>query len=81
MATRIKLKTKREMATHGAVSTFDPNAEDWTTYTDRMKHYFVANDVVDTDKKRSILLSACGSATYKIIRNLVEDGKLDTTTS
>ena len=65
---------KREMATHRAVSIFDPNAEDWTTYTDRMKHYFVANDVVDTDKKCSILLSACGPATYKVIQNLVEDG-------
>ena len=68
-----------EMATHGAVSTFDPNMEDWTTYTERMKHYFVANDVTDADKKRSILLSACGPATFKVIRNLVEEGKLDTT--
>ena len=67
------------MATHGAVSTFDPNMEDWTTYTERMKHYFVANDVTDADKKRSILLSACGPATFKVIRNLVEEGKLDTT--
>ena len=67
------------MATHGAVSSFNPTAEDWTTYTDRMKHYFVANDVADGGKKRSILLSVCGPATYKVIRNLVEDGKLDTT--
>ena len=44
-----------------------------------MKHYFVANDVADGGKKRSILLSVCGPATYKVIRNLVEDGKLDTT--
>ena len=58
---------------------FDPNAEDWTIYTYRMKHYFAANDVVHADKKCSILLSACGPATYKVIRNLVEDGKLDTT--
>ena len=48
-------------------------------YMDRIKHYFVANNVADGDKKRSILLSACGPATYKVIRNLVEDGKLDTT--
>ena len=67
------------MATHGAVSSFDPSTEDWTTYTERMRHYFVANDVTDADKKRSILLSACGPATYKVIRNLVEEGKLDTT--
>ena len=43
-----------------------------------MNYYFVANDVADGAKKRSILLSACG-ATYKIIRNLVEEDKLDTT--
>ena len=67
------------MATHGAVSSFNPTAEDCTTYTDRMKHYFVANDVADEGKKRSILLSACGPATSKVIQNLVEDGKLNTT--
>ena len=55
------------MAIHGAVSMFDPNMEDWMTYTERMKHYFVANDVTDADKKRSILLLACGPATYKVI--------------
>ena len=67
------------MATHGTVSTFDPSKEDWTSYTDRMKHYFVANDVVDAGKKRSILLSACGATAFKIIRNLVGDDKLDST--
>ena len=67
------------MATHRALwATFDPSVEDWTRYMDRMKHYFVANDVADGDEKCSILLSACGPATYKVIRNLVEDGKLDT---
>ena len=59
------------------VSAFDPSKDDWTSYTERMAHYFVANDVTDADKKRSILLSVCGASTYKLIRNLVE--KLDTT--
>ena len=73
-------KITGEMATHRALwATFDPSVEDWTRYMDRIKHYFVANDVADGDKKRSILLSACGPATYKVIRNLVEDGKLNTT--
>ena len=53
-----------EMATHGSLSAFDPSKEDWTSYTDRMKHYFIANDVTDGDKKRSILLSACGASTF-----------------
>ena len=67
------------MAARGAVSSFDSTAENWTTYTDRMKHYFVANDVADGGKKRSILLSVCGLVTYKVIQNSFEDGKLDTT--
>ena len=44
-----------------------------------MNHYFIANDVADEGKKRSILLSACGSSTYKLIRSLVEVGQLATT--
>jgi hypothetical protein len=71
-------KTTTVMATHGSLSPFDPSTEDWTSYTQRMNYYFVANEVADGAKKRSILLSACGP-TYKIIRNLVEEDKLDTT--
>ena len=43
-----------------------------------MKHYFVANEVVDNDKKRSILLSACGPATYRLLRSLTGAGKINT---
>ena len=64
------------MATHGTMTAFDPSKEDWTCYT---KHYFIANEVADTGKKHSILLSACGATTFKIIRNLVGDDKLDST--
>ena len=71
------------MATHEALSTFDPSAEDWTTYMDWMKHYFVTNNTADRDKPHFILLSACRPATYmyQVFRNLVKDGKLDTTSS
>ena len=67
------------MATHGSVSAYDPSAEDWTTYTQRLHHYFVANDVESEVKKSSILLSACGAATYKLIRNLIAEDKLEST--
>ena len=67
------------MAMHGTVSQFNPAKEGWTTYIECLNHYFIANDVDSEDKKRSILLSACGSSTYKLIRSLVEPGKLDTT--
>ena len=57
---------------------FDPIIKDWTTYTDRMKYYFIANDTADVDKKYSVLLLACRPATYEVNQNLVEDGKLST---
>ena len=67
------------MATHGSVSAFDPSKEDWTSYEERLRYYFVANDVTDGAKKRSILLAACGAPAYKLIRSLVQAEKLDST--
>ena len=55
------------MAMHGTVSQFNPAKEGWTTYIERLNHYFIANNVNSKDKKHSILLSACGSSTYKLI--------------
>lgn len=67
------------MATHGTVSAYVPGKEDWTNYIERLDHYFVANDVTTAPKKRAILLSACGSSTYKLIRSLVSPDELKTT--
>ena len=67
------------MATHGTVAAFAPGKEDWSSYTERLDHYFAANDVEDPAKKRSILLSACGARTYKLIRSLVPADRVNTT--
>ena len=67
------------MATHGSVSAFDPSKEDLTSYEERLRYYFVANDVTDGTKKRSILLAACRAPVYKLIRSLVQAEKLDST--
>ena len=53
--------------THGRVGEFDPNLEDWTSYTERLQQYFTANDVAE-DKQRAVLLSGCGVATYCLIK-------------
>ena len=66
-------------ATHGSLSQFDSSLEDWSSYTERLGHYFVANDVDDDRKKRSILLAACGPAAYKLIRSLIEHDSITTT--
>ena len=76
LATRINSSV---MATHGSLSEFDSTKDDWTSYIERMDFYFIANDVTSDAKKRAILLSACGAPTLKLIRSLVETGKLTAT--
>ena len=59
------------MATQGAVGPFDPQCEDWVSYTEHLQQWFVANNVLDTNKQRAVFLSTCGASTYRLIRNLV----------
>ena len=69
------------MATHGTMSEFKPaGKESWSNYTERLGHYFVANKVTDAEQKRAILLSACGPATFKLIKSLSDPAKLPTMT-
>ena len=39
--------------------------------------YMVANNITDSAKKQSILLTIWGDQTFKLLRSLVPDGKLD----
>ena len=41
------------------------------TCIEQLESYFLANDITTTAKKRAILLSSCGTAAYKTIRNIV----------
>ncbi|CAC5366946.1 unnamed protein product [Mytilus coruscus] len=55
---------------YGRIDEFDDNSEDWIQYTiHRLNHYFIANNIESMEKKRAILLSACGKKTYKLMRN------------
>ena len=65
------------MATHGTFAQFEAGKESWSTYVSRLNHYFIANDVNDAGKKRSILLSICGSATFQLIRSLMPEAEID----
>ena len=67
------------MTQHESVPEFHPSNEDWISYTERVQHYFTANDVTVEEKKRSILLSNCGATTYKLIRSLVDADRLNRT--
>ena len=65
------------MATYGKVKVFNPKADDWEVYEEQLRFYMVANNITDSTKKRSILLTVCGDQTFKLLRSLVPDGKLD----
>ena len=65
------------MATYGKIKPFNPAVDDWTIYQEKLKFYFSANGITDAKKKRSILLTVCGDSTFKLLRSLVPDGKLD----
>lgn len=54
----------------GSVKEFDSNKETWTNYVERLEFFYAANDIVDANKKKSILLSTSGPTTYKIVRSL-----------
>ena len=62
------------MATHGSLSAFDSSKEDWSSYILRLKYYFEANEVTDSNKKKS---SACGPATFRRIGSLLTTVRLE----
>jgi len=63
------------MAKHGTIGPFSGEAEDWSAYTEALEHYFIANEITEAPKKKSILLSVCGTPTYKLIRSLAAPTK------
>jgi len=57
------------MATHSHLQEFNPVVEDWTSYAERSKFYFAANDMKEAVKQKAILFSVYGAVTYKLIKN------------
>ena len=51
------------------------NGDDWVQYIERMEYYFLANEITDALKQRSILISSMGQKAYKILRNIVAPEK------
>lgn len=63
------------MAAYGKLEEFRPESEVWIQYIERLEHYFAANEITDGAKKKAILLSVCGSKTYKLMSNLLAPTK------
>ena len=63
------------MAVYGKINEYEPTNEDWSQYAERLGHYFAANEIESGEKKRAVLLTIVGAATYKILRSLVAPAK------
>ena len=63
------------VSTLGKAEEFDSVKEEWSQYTERLDHFFEANSITMSDKKRAVFLSVVGPATYKILRNLISPVK------
>ena len=48
------------ITTFGQILEFDEKLEDWIQYSQRLEHFFTANDIDDANKKRAILLTVTG---------------------
>ena len=71
------LATLLAMATYGKVKPFNPKTDDWEVYQERLRFYMAANNITDATLQRSILLTVCGEQTFRLLRSLVPEGKLD----
>ena len=59
----------------GKIEEFVAGDDDWTSYEERLGHFFAANGITDAEKKRSVLLSVIGASAYKVLRSLVSPAK------
>ena len=53
----------------GNIGEFSELTETWKSYTERVKQYFMANEISD-DRKVPALLALMGGKTYSLLRNL-----------
>lgn len=64
------------MATFGKIDHFNSSVEKFDDYEERLRFYFQANDVIDPDKQRAILLTVIGPHSFKLLKDLCQPKKL-----
>jgi hypothetical protein len=53
----------------GRFEPFDPEQLSWNFYYERLDQFFIANDVVDDNKKRALLITSLSMDQYRLLRN------------
>ena len=59
------------MTHFGNIGEFSPEEETFASYSERIRAYFIANDMQDETKKKAILLTVIGAKAYKLLRDLL----------
>ena len=59
------------MSNFGNIGEFRAEEEQFSSYTERIEAYFIANDIKEEAKKKSIFITSIGPKTYKLLRDLV----------
>ena len=60
---------------HGSLGSFPSNTETWSSYAERLRFCFTANDIKD-EKKKAIVLTVCGAKRFQLLRSLVQPSAL-----
>ena len=68
---QLATKIKHNHGNSWVVISFKSLTINWPSYVDQLKYYFIANEITE-NKKVTVLLSACGSDTFKTICSLVD---------
>ena len=53
----------------GRFEPFDPKQLSWDCYYERLDQFFIANDVVDDNKKRALLITSLSMEQYRLLTN------------
>ena len=59
-------------AAHGRMTGFDPSKETWTSYSERLDFYFIANKITDAAIKKGVFATVIGSRTYELVKSLLQ---------
>lgn len=62
----------------GHIDQFDPAAEEWPQYVERLEQFFEANDITGEEKAvkwRATFLSVVGKSAYHLLRSLLAPAK------
>ena len=49
----------------GKIEKFDRKREEWLQYVELLDHFFVVNNIMDGDKKRTVFWSVVGPKLYE----------------